>query len=248
LARGLQVGDGVYIPRAKLGLAADGPSAFWRTTVRQIVGRSIIVDLPGRGNPLSEPVAASAAHKNVGVVIVRIGDYATEATLLDPLAKSLLQFCRLLLPDDMLLLREVRSLRELRRFWSTDHPAHSHLVLIGHGREDGIRFGQDWQSPGELAAALRPVGNVGPKVVISLCCKNGHATFAQRLSEETVCPFVIAPFDMVHGAVASQFCQTFLAHHLLRGATLKVAFRHARNGVPGATNLRLWTRGVLAKT
>jgi len=99
----------VYVPRARLGLAVDEPSAFLRAKIRKVVDRSIVVDLPGGTE--SKPIASSAAHANVGVTIVRVGDFDTEGTLLDPLAKSLLQFCRLLLPDDMVVLREVRARR-----------------------------------------------------------------------------------------------------------------------------------------
>jgi hypothetical protein len=242
VAKGLKVGDAVYVPRTRLGLSPDDPSAFLRTIVRQVVERSIVVDIPGGQ---SSPIASSAAQLNVGVAVVRVGDFDTEQTLLDPLAKSLLQFCRLLLPDDMVVIREVRSRAELRRFWTNDHAVYSHLVLVGHGREDAIRFGhEDWVSASNLATELA-VDEVTPKVIISLCCKNGYAGFAQALSRTPVCQAAVGPFDAVHGAVASQFCQTFLAYHLLHGETLKVAFRHARKGVPGATSFRLWVKGKL---
>ena len=243
MAQGLKVGDNVYVPRVRLGLDVDTPSALWRTTVREVIGRSVVVDLPG-GAP-SSPIASSAAHLDVGVIILRVGDFDTETTLLDPLAKSLLQFCRLLLPDDQVTLREVRSRIELRHFWEQDHGVNSHLLLVGHGREDGIRFGHaDWVSPHDLATDLG-INGVSPKVVVSMCCRTGYADFSQALSATAVCSAAIAPFDKVHGAVASQFVQTFLAHHFLQGETLKVAFRHARQRVPGAASFRLWMAGRL---
>lgn len=242
VAKGLEKGQRVYVPRSRLGLPHDGPSAFLETTVREVIGRSIVVDVPGG---FSRTVASSAAQSNIGVLIVRIGDYLTERTLLDPLAKSLLQFCRLMLPDDMVTIREVRSRTELGQFWATDHATYSHLVLIGHGRQDALLFGHDdWATAPTLAQTLRR-SDVTPKVIVSLCCKSGYAAFGQALSKAELCQAAVGAFHEVHGAVASQFCQTFLTYHLLQGETLSVAFRHARSGVPGATSFRLWIKGQL---
>jgi hypothetical protein len=109
MAKGLKVGDSVYVPRARLGSGSDGPSALVRLTVQALEGRSIVVNPNGSS---SVTVASSAAHKDIGVMILRIGDFESETALLDPLAKSLLQYCRLLLPDDMIIQREVRSTDE----------------------------------------------------------------------------------------------------------------------------------------
>ena len=245
MAQGLKVGDRIYVPRARLGLSVDAPSAFVQTTVRAVEDRSVVVDLPGSNPPQSKSIASSAARSNIGVLIVRIGDFDTETTLLDPLAKSLLQFCRLLVTDEAALLREVRSRDELKRFWQQDHGAYSHLILVGHGRRDGIRFGHDdWISAGELATLLEEP-DAKEKIVISLCCENGYAAFGQALSRGNASQAVFGPFDSIHGAVASQFCQTFLTYHLLQGETLKVASRHARAAVPGASSFRLWVNGRL---
>jgi hypothetical protein len=110
LARGLKVNDTVYAPRARLGLPIDGSSAFHKTVVSKVIDRSVEVDVNGQ----LKKVASSAAHLNIGVLILRIGDFDTELTLLDPLAKSLLQHCRLTLPDDMVPLRGWRTRDEMR--------------------------------------------------------------------------------------------------------------------------------------
>jgi hypothetical protein len=241
MAEGLKVDDRVYVPCARLGLPSDGASAFYWTKVKQVIGRSVIVDLPGGK---TRKVASSAAHLSIGVAILRAGDFETEATLLDPLAKSLLQYCRLLLPDDQVRLLEVRTRSELRHFWEKEHAAYSHLILVGHGRQDGIRFGYEWTGASDLVNDLQAQG-VKPKVIVSLSCKNGYAKFGQVLSRASHCQSAIGALHSVHGAIASQFCQTFLAYHLLQGETTTVAFRHARKAVPGATSFRLWLRGKL---
>jgi hypothetical protein len=53
----------------------------------------------------------------------------------------------------------------------------------------------------------------------------------------------VAPFHSVHGAIASQFCQSFFAFHLLVGETARVSFKHAEAAIPGATRFRLWEKG-----
>jgi len=243
MARRLKVGDTVYVPRARLGLAVDGASAFWRTSVRVVTERSVEVDLP---DGEMARVASSAAHTNMGVVIVRIGDYETEASLLDPLKKSLLHYCRLLLADDdMVQAWDIRAPDELRELWKKNHRVCSHLVVIGHGRNDAVRFGRDNWVDATAFAELLQAPKVTRKVVISLACRTGYAAFAQSLSRQKPCDVVMAPFHAVHGAVASQFCETLLAHHLLRGETVSISFRHARASVPGAVLFRLWDHGKL---
>ena len=243
MARNLEVGENVLVPRARLNLPVSGHSALYRTKVERHNDRSIRVTLPN--GQLSAAVASSAVHRNLGLLVVRIGDFATEETLLDPLGKSVLQFLRLLLPDDSVVIREVRSIEELSRFWANDHAAHSHMLLIGHGRKDGIRFGvEDWIGADRLVEVLGGP-NPEPKVYLSLCCQHGYASFARVFSRAKICEAFIAPFHDVHGAVASQFCQTYLSYHLLEGETVGVAYKHAREAVPGGSIFRMWKDGAL---
>ncbi len=242
MARNLQVNEQVYVPRTRIGISADAPSAFYRTTVLTVSGRSVEVQLPN-GQPQS--VAASAVRRNIGVLVLRIGDFDTEDSLLDPMAKSILQYCRLLLDDDMVRLREVRSVAELQRYWTQEHAVYTHVVILAHGREDAVHFGVDgWRTGAELGVDLS-VNGVGPKTFVSLACKTGYAGFGKPLSNSSVAKMVIAPFHSVHGALASQFCQTLLAYNLLAGETIGVAFKHARAGVAGSPSFRLWQGGVL---
>lgn len=242
VAQELRVGDRVYVPCFRLGLSNNGPSAFHHTTVRGVVERSVEVDVPG-GTKVR--VASQFAHRNVGVLIVRIGDFDTETTLLDPLKKSLLQYCRLLLPDDQVVLYEIRTRGELSVFWTRDHAAFSHVVLVAHGCRTAIRFGDgDWANPTDFAALLA-APEVTPKVIVSLACETGRSTFGQALSRCQPCQAVVAPYQTVHGAVGSQFCQTFLARHFLDGLPLAWAFRKARTSVAGAVSFRCWEGGKL---
>lgn len=243
MARNLEVGERVLVPKARVGLSYRDEAALYRSEVVERLDRSVRVNLPNGG--ISEPVATSAVHRNLGLWILRIGDFDTEYTLLDPLTKSVLQFLRLLMPDDAVLLREVRSLEELSYYWGQDHAAYSHIIAIGHGRRNAIRFGaNDWVDAEALAAILEEP-SPSRKAFVSLCCETGYAAFSKKLSSYGICRAVIAPYHDVHGAIASQFCQTYFSYHLLEGETISVAYKHAREAVPGGAIFRMWRRKEL---
>jgi hypothetical protein len=125
--------------------------------------------------------------------------------------------------------------------WQKEQAAYSHLVLIGHGKEDAIKFGvDDWIRADSLADILTG-GN--QKTFISLCCKTGNAAFAKKFSVQSNCGAFIAPFHGIHGAVASQFCQTFYSYNMLKGNTIPIAFKKARDAVVQGTSFRLWKNG-----
>lgn len=244
MARNLQINELVFAPRARLGMSLDAASAFYDGKVAEIEDRSVRLALPG--GKVTDWIAAAHVHRNIGVCLFRIGDFDTEPGLLDPLAKSVHHFLRMLLPDSMLRVHYVRSRDELEHYWSKEHALYSHVILVGHGRRDGVKFGlTGWLDAQALAGSFSPQG-CSPKNFVCLCCETGYADFSQTLSLEYVCSSVIAPFHDVHGAIASQFCQSLLTYHLLEGETISVAYRHARSGVPGGSIFRLWQNGCLS--
>src|SRR5687767_1077284 len=126
MARNLQVDEEVYAPLNRLNVDRTGISAFLRTKVLAVDDRTATVDLLDNG--ATAAIATSALHRNVGVCIFAVGDIHTEANLIEPLRKSVLQYCRLLLPQPSLLLQSVRSTAEMRAFWHRDHALCSHVV------------------------------------------------------------------------------------------------------------------------
>src|SRR5687767_4321058 len=106
-----KVGDSVVVAAARLG-DARSTFAMVEKKVDGVEGRSIIVT----HNDESFKVSSKRAHgaQSFGITILRIGDIGSDATLLDPLAKSILQFSRLLLPDDRVRLINVRTQVELQ--------------------------------------------------------------------------------------------------------------------------------------
>src|SRR5690606_18620173 len=117
------------------------------------------------------------------------------------LAKTLLQYFRLLLTDDFVRLVALRTESELRRLWTDNHAVYSHVILVGHGRSDAISVGGNWLPAAQLTAVLEQPGPNG-KVILSTCCETGRRAFAAALSKSGSCSALIAPFGAVHGAVA----------------------------------------------
>lgn len=235
----IQPGDRVYVPSTRVGLT-NATSALKEVEVVSVQDRSVTVNL---ANGATATIGSKLVHRNVALLIVRIGDFATESSLLNPLAKSLLQFCRILLPDDQVRLEQLRTQEEFCLIWNRDHRLYSHVVLIAHGDGDTMTFGSEQLTPKDLADCFAGT-NSQAKSFISLCCHSGKASFAKPFSQETPCHTFIAPFRECHGATASQFCQTLLAHHFLEGMTLRSAFKNSQNA-PGGTSFRYWKNGQM---
>ena len=211
MANNLKIGESVYVPCSKVPELQSSGVALDRCTIVEIEGRKVKVETKRR--EVSDWIGTSLVHKDVGILVVNIGDFMSEPVLLDPLAKSVGQFCRLLVPDDQVRQIRVRSLAELEKFWKENQAVYSHVVWIAHGSPSGITFGVDGSvSPDELCDKLR-VHGAPKKVYISLCCKTGYKSFGSRVSKAAICSHFIGPFHTVDGAAASQFCQSFLAYH-----------------------------------
>jgi len=237
MAKNLQVDETIFVPVSKLKANILAPSSFVERHVLEVVARKVRIDVEDN---TTELIASSFCHRNIGILIFSIGDLKTETTLLDPLAKSVLQFCRLLVPDHSLKSFKVRSISEVEEIWRCAHGSISHVILIGHGSKASLRFACDGPvTTGALFDKLACV-ETSPKNFISLCCETGYKAFGGAASAYDLCGLFIGPFHSVHGATASQFAQTFLTFHLLEGETARVAFKHARAAVAGSASFRLW--------
>jgi hypothetical protein len=215
-----------------------------RRTVAGQEERSIRVD-DGAGGLAA--IASRLVHKDdLGFLILKVGDLGSETTLLDPLAKSVLQFLRLLLPEDRVRQLSLRTLVELEKDWGTQGAAISHVVIIGHGTSSGLLFVGEGEVPGGILAErlLHLVEDGRPRTFVSLACLTGRAAFARPFSASPICRELLAPFDSVHGAEASQYCQLLLTRHLLKGKELGYAHRDAVRAI-GGTGFRWWRNGSM---
>lgn len=243
MAANIDLNDIVYICRNRLPVLPDQGKAFYRTTVMERRNRSVRIRLPDA--TASKFVSTKYVHHRVGIAVIAFGDFLSEATLIDPLSKTVLQYCRLLFgDDDYVRFFKVRSDAELTELCRTNTFApYENVALIGHGSKKG-----------ELCGAL---GNIGPDRLVEilqtndptpwdftfLCCYLGRAAFAQTFSQSICCKSLVAPFNEVHGAVSAQFIQTYLVKSLLEGETTAVAHRHASESTPPKSRFRLWRDG-----
>ena len=242
----INIGDNIYVPRSRLGMDSDAPSALVRTKVQARHKRTLTVDVPeAEGRTCDVP--SSSVHKDLAIYVITIGDYRTETSVLSPLTSSITSFCSLLLPPDAFQHRFVRSTAELEHYWNLEHRAYSHVILIAHGSETGLEFAVDGDVRVADFVSLLGRPNPEPKIVLSLCCQTGRKAFARPISRARFCKAFIAPFQSVHGAVASEFMQAFLGQHLLGGHSVKVAFNKAGIELPGKESFRYWQDGHLGK-
>ncbi len=245
MATNLQINDHVYIPISVDERLSRYEFALYETTVieKNNDGRSVRVSLPY--GEVSDWIGTSKVRKNSGILIINIGDFETEQTLLDPLSKSVLQYCRLLLKDDFVRSVKVRSIDEFEWFWNKENKVCRYVIIIGHGTNDSLKFGvNNWVSSDDIYALLND-SNSTEKIFISLCCETGYREFAGKLSRLEYCEHFIAPLHELNGAVASQYCQSFLNQHLLHGHSTKIAHYKSVKSLFNSNLFRIWKKGRL---
>lgn len=236
------VNERVHVPSLKAGLTVDYPYSMASVTICEVTDRYVKVNLPN--GDISEEIPLSLVRKRLGLLIVQIGDFESEATLLEPLKKSILQFSRLLLNDDYIRSYSVRSASEFRYVWEKEHPVTSHIILVGHGDATSIKFGPATQVSGADFITLLSTdgGIVEAKQIISLCCKTGSKTFGGNVSGTPNVEAFIGPTTALHGANASQFCQSYLTYLFLHGYKSSTAYEYARATNPGASDFAFWRK------
>lgn len=244
------IGDRVFVPSRILPRPDHQPHALAEAKVLGQRDRTVRIDRQdAAGNDIE--VASRLVHgDNLGITILEIGDFATEVTTLDPLTKSVLQYLRLLIDDGMLRKYKVRTTSELSRVWADVEPVTSHVLIIGHGVADSIRF-IDRSKPvrgNQLAKLLQNASaSSRPKIFISLSCLTGRRPFANPFSSNDVCSDYIAPFQSIHSAAASLYAQSFFSHHLLSGEGVASSHKKAKAAVGDGVSFRRWRKGSMVR-
>jgi hypothetical protein len=240
-----QIGEEVLVPAAKLASPDQQPFALMPKTVLAKSDRSVRVD-DGAGGAVD--IASRLVHSSsLGFLVLRIGDLSTETTLLDPLAKSVLQFLRLLVPDTDVRSVGLRTLAELREHWGAYHGSTSHVIMVAHGSSTGLTFVGDGEVRAtDIANALEQTApRTSPKTFVSLACLTGRADFGRQFSQNPICRDFIGPFQSVHGAAASQFVQSLLTEHILAGVEMPYAYDRVAKGLVGGRRFRRWRNGEM---
>ncbi len=237
-----RVDQRVYAPLFRYPNGSSAPYALTRGIVRAVHPKSCDVEINGYG---TQRISTSLLHTDVGVCIVRVGDFRTERAALDPICKSLLQFLRLLLPDDQIKSVSLRTQFELEELFRVEASAYTLWIFVGHATEGGelCFVGNDRCASRKLSVSLAPHA-AAPRTFLFLSCYAGLSGFAKPFSlEQRLCNRLIGPTGLLHAAAATQFAQTFLSYLFLEGRRIKVAFDKAARQIPMATRFRLWRNG-----
>ena len=225
-----RIGEEVWVSATKLSGAQQFALVKRKVLGTKQGGRSVVIDdRDGR----SVEVSSRLVHgSDLGFLLLRVGDLESEMTLLDPLSKSILQFLRLLVKEDLVRLLEVRTSQEIECYMNSDGAAYTHVILVGHGRSNALKlaFGE-WLDVSDFVKMMSTGGK--DRVIISLACDTGKTTFGKTMSGNTNVKEFVAPKGAVHGASASLFVQQLLSLHLLEGREFETATRNASTGVPG---------------
>ncbi len=243
MAGNIQIGDDVYVCRSRLPTVNDQTKAFYRTRVLDKHDRSVSVSLPDGTE--SDFVSTKFVHHRVGVAVIAFGDFLSENTLIDPLSKTVLQYCRLLFgDDDYVKFVKLRTEAELQLLCQTNQFApYDHIAILGHGSKSGELCGALGDVPVARLVEIFEINDPVPWDFTFLCCYLGRNAFGQAFSTSQSCKSMVAPFNAIHGAVSAQFIQTYLVKLLLEGETTAVAHRHASDSTPRRSKFRLWRKG-----
>jgi hypothetical protein len=242
-----RVGQRVYAPIYRYSEGTGAPYAIVPCVVREIEKRSCVVDLPYIG---LRRFATSLLHASVGVCLVRIGDFRSEQAAMDPICKSILNYLRLVLPDDHVKSVGLRTQEELEELFEIYASAYTVWILVGHGTSAGeMCFTRNVRIRStNLASRLAPHA-AEPKAFLFLACHAGEAKFARPFSNESsLCSTLIGPTGPLHGAVAAQFAQSLLGFHYLEGCRVGVAFERAAESTQMSVNFRIWKNGKFIRS
>jgi hypothetical protein len=240
-----KLGDQVFVPVERLNTDVSCPFPVITGKVTAVNGRSVTVECPfGIG---VKTIASSAVHSaQLSVCIIRVGDFWTERSLLDPIAKSIRHFLHLLIPDDQVKLYYVRSEQEFLYAFDQTSSAFTHYLIVGHGNSEGeLMFSLGQSCAAKALASAMASKSTNKHDFIWLCCNSGDAKFAKHFSSAPFCRNHIGSFRTLNGATASHFAQAFFVRHLLEGSSFRVAFTKALAAVPGTDHFRHWQSGKL---
>lgn len=241
------IGDTILVPTTLLNWE-DAPAAVAERKVIAQQGRKVkVAGKPGHADTW---VATARTHRDIHVLLLRVGDFKSEPDLLDPITKSLGYQLKLLLSAERVVIWYLRTVDELQVAWTKDHNLFTHVVLISHGAAGSIQvLGQPGNLTGlELAQNLDAWGSGSkPKEVLSVACETGHAAFSKALSQAACVSSVTAPFQVVHGAVAVSYVQQYFGSMLLKGMKPKNARTKAAQSLPGGSHFVTWDNGTRVK-
>jgi len=135
---------------------------------------------------------------NAGYLVLHIGSVETEHTV-ETAANAVYEslFALFSACHDIVRYERIRTTVELSEYLKLYRCNYSHIILIGHGSENGIPF-LDKPKPirgSELSGLLGADSHKNPIQIISLCCHSGCEENARALSKAEGVKEVLAPSD-----------------------------------------------------
>jgi hypothetical protein len=220
---------------------------------------TVMVRAPDAKNPgqSRDVTVSSVSSKNIradgSTLIIEIGDLLTEQTLLSPLANALADGLSLLMPFGSLVRERARTLPGFALLWEHYAPAVSQLILVGHGRPNGILFGRHWADATEFVERMEPFAparGFRELKVISVCCQTGSGELAKDVTRQLGCSWVGPTRDAL-GFECAIFVQALYAAHFCAGYQWATAVEKAKAVIPAAFEYRgtaqahwdIWTGG-----
>jgi hypothetical protein len=244
----------VYVPAKSVKIdPLEYPSAMVSCKVSEVKRNNVVLyDIPTKKHDL-ETVKSGILRRKLGILILRVGDYNSEDSLLDPLFNAVCSISSLLLTSDSIFALKIRTFKELQYYWIKYNASISHIVIIGHGYKDqGLVFGnkpdsqclidynKNSRNPKnesdflEIVSAdqvintlqLNNGSNQGVDI-ISLSCFTGMRSFGKKIGGAPFCSFFAGARKAVNPMDAIYFYNEFVTEYFLNGAKVKDAFEKA---------------------
>ncbi len=228
------LGREVFVPCNCVDGLDECAESLLKGEIVEVIGEECKVQLRRSGSIIN--IENGKLILEASILIICLGDIESEALNLDKLSKSILQYCRLFHDDDsQVRYYKTRTKEGLLDLWEEFGKTSKVIIFIGHGCPEGYIFGRKHKrqfSSQELIDLISSIDGNEKKIIISLSCQTGNVDFGTEVSKSKHCEAFIGPESLIHSAVASQFCQTFLLHYFMNGESIGDAYRKAKEAVP----------------
>ena len=190
-------------------------------------------------------VQPSELIKNAGYLVLEIGaveqehTVSTAATAVYESLHALFSACH-----DIVSFERIRTSVELSEYLKLYRCNYSHIILIGHGDENAIKF-LDKNGPirgNELAGLLGADAHKNPIQILSLCCHSGCEENARALSNAEKVTEVLAPSDTFDLRWSVHFILGYFLNIYLLGKSLNEAVCEAALD-KSSTPMTIWQNG-----
>lgn len=182
-----------------------------------------------------------------GFLVVELGDIDDPDHTLNTAASAIFQSLSALFSAcaGPVQYERIRTSVELSQYMLKYRFNFSHIIIVGHGSEDGIPF-MDQPSPmkgNAIAGLLGADGSPRDIELISLCCHTGCEALSSSLSKAVGVRQVIAPISTFDVRWAVHFVTGYFLDRYLEGKPVDKAVCDAALN-KNATPMAVWQEGV----